>query len=347
LSPKKSCTLGKVDSQQLAQICAAYKLGAPLAGARTVRGGLLHRMWRVTTTKGDFAVKELNPDIMRKSGARDEYRRSERIAAAMAAAGVPAVTARRAHGDSVWDLDGATVMVFDWVDGETMPWGAVSPEQGERVGAMLGRIHTCHPDAPGLSAPEWSMFEDTHWNLLVDQAMEQEAPWASALSVALPDLAAWSASYRAASAKLTRTLVVSHCDLDQKNVLWRDAVTPAIVDWEAAGLTNPALELAGAALDWSGQPAGPPLEATFVAVLEGYRRAGGVACDAGRDALHGVMGNWLNWLEFNTRRALGATAEGSDERALGVRETVRTLDILRRLAENLERWGGLLDAHNH
>jgi len=45
------------------------------------------------------------------------------------------------------------------------------------------------------------------------------------------------------------------------------------------------------------------------------------------------------------RRALGATAEDSDERALGARETVYTLDILRRLAESLERWGDLLDTH--
>lgn len=337
-----------MDSRQVARVCAVFALGAPVAEPEAVTGGLLHRLWRLTTTRGRFAVKVLNPALVRRPGGRDEYRLTERIARAMAAAGVPAVTARDARGGDggpVQEIGGATMMAFAWVEGERLSPGPASPERARLIGALLARMHTLDLAVPGLRPPRWEPFADGEWATLVDRAGATGLPWAGALRAALPELAALNALYTGAIAPLGRTLVPSHRDLDQKNVLWRDARTPAIVDWETAGLTNPTLDLAGWALDWAGQTVGPPSRATFDATLAGYRDAGGPLRDAGRTALHGCLGNWLGWLQFNMRRSLGDDDADPDERALGLRETVDTLAIVRSLAANLDTWGGWLDEY--
>ena len=45
--------------------CENYGLGGVLA-LRPVSGGLLHKMYRVETTSGIYAVKVLNPEIMQR-----------------------------------------------------------------------------------------------------------------------------------------------------------------------------------------------------------------------------------------------------------------------------------------
>jgi thiamine kinase-like enzyme len=149
--------------------------------------------------------------------------------------------------------------------------------------------------------------------------------------------------YEQAAERLSHNLVVSHRDLDQKNVIWPDPASPFLIDWEAAGLVNPTKELAGVALSWSGQNVGPPREDTFSAIVEAYFEAGGILTATGLDAIHGMMGTWLAWLLFNMRRSLGESISSEEERLIGVRETTSTLAILRNLAEHAEIWAAWLE----
>lgn len=109
------------------------------------------------------------------------------------------------------------------------------------------------------------------WETLVSRGLELKAEWAAALEAALPDIFCWDQAGRDAEGTLPPVQVISHCDLDQKNVLWRSDA-PVLVDWESAGPTRPHAELIGAALDWSGQSAGPPDQAAFAAVIAGHRQ---------------------------------------------------------------------------
>ena len=46
-------------------------------------------------------------------------------------------------------------------------------------------------------------------------------------------------------------LVISHRDLDRKNVMWQGK-SPFILDWEASGYVNPTIELISTAYYWAG-----------------------------------------------------------------------------------------------
>ena len=335
-----------MDTALTTRLCVLFGLGEPLYEPQSVQGGMLHRLWRLSTSKGVFAVKQLNPVIMRKAGIRDEYRLTERIADAMATSGVPAAVALKGEGDggTVQEIGDETFIVYNWIEGETLSTKAVESERTRLVGTILARMHNLtNQHFPELVVPEWEPFSEDEWDMLTFQASDRDVPWTPQVRNALPLLVEWGKLATEADRVLRRTLVISHRDLDQKNVMWRDAVSPVVIDWEAAGLTNPTMDVVGAALAWSGQNVQPPREESFHALLEGYVTSGGVLHDSGITAIHGVIGNWLGWLLFNMHRSLGESVNSEEERLLGVRETTRTLSTLRTLATNAETWAQWVD----
>jgi Ser/Thr protein kinase RdoA (MazF antagonist) len=332
-----------MNAAQVARLCAACDLGGPTGDLLGVPGGLLHRLWRLDTTQGAFAVKQLNPAVMRRPHVRAAYCLSEQIAAEMATHGVPAVAALACDGDPVREIDDITALVYPWIDGEVLAASSVEPERGRQVGAVLGHIHALNLQFPALPLSEWGSFHDDDWDLLTVHAYDQGISWARHVRVAMPQLSEWSRLYEQASVQLGQDMVVSHRDVDQKNVIWRDEHTPLLVDWEGAGLVNPTMELVGVALDWSGLATEMVREDTFNALIEGYVGAGGIVRVAGSAALHGVMGIWLGWLLFNMQRSLGEFTSGEDERQIGIRETGVALAKLRQLARYAEQWASWIE----
>src|ERR1019366_10456406 len=241
-----------MDVAQVEYLCNSYGLGDPLKELQAVSGGLLHRMWRLDTTQGTFAVKQLNPVIMQKPHMLTSYRLSEHIAAEMASHGIPAVAALTRNGDPVQVIGTQTLMVYRWLDGKTLLPEHVEPAQGRVMGTLLGQMHVLNLHVAELPQPEWKHFRDDDWDLLTVHAYDAGISWATPVRSVMHKLIEWSKLYEQAGEKLSDTYVVSHRDLDQKNVIWQDAQTLWLVDWEAAGLVNPTMELVSMALDWSG-----------------------------------------------------------------------------------------------
>jgi aminoglycoside phosphotransferase (APT) family kinase protein len=326
----------------LIALCDRFRLGAPIAEPLPVTGCLMHRLWHITTTQGDFAVKQLNPGIMRQPGIRDRHRLTVRIAAAMAEHGVLAVTPLLHAGLSVQKIGSVYVQVFAWVEGTILPPGPSTPEQARLIGAALDKMHTLHLDIPGIELPTWRIFRDDDWVLLSRRGSQRQLPWAESLRDMVRDIRWWSLLAQQANKRLWAHLALSHCDLDQKNVLWQDASAFAIVDWDAAGLINPTIDLASTALAWSGQTVGEPSEATFRALIEGYRSAGGAPGDNASDALQSCLGNWLEWLEVNLQRSLKDEIT-PEEQALANGEVFKTLTTLQTLSDNIGLWAAWME----
>ncbi len=321
-----------------ADVCHRYRLGTLIVSPQLVTGGLLHRMYRLETNKGCFAVKVLDAGIMQKPGIRDEFRRSEHIATIFASEGLPAVTALAVEQDMVQDVDEATVIVFPWMDGEMLSPKPVTIDQAQQIGTVLGRMHTLDLQVSSLPIPEFHTYPDAHWESLIRRAEAAKMLWAEEPESLLADLYTWNRLARQGYDDVEGRWVVSHGDLDQKNVLWQDDHTPWLIDWESVGLVNPALEVIGAALSWSGQMVGPPEQTIFMALLEGYRRNSDLPHDMGRAALQGCIGNWLHWLEPNMKRSLPGSGADLDGREAGIREVRQTLSLLRALAANIDAW---------
>ena len=332
-----------MNRSQAARLCTLCSLGEPLTDPQAVIGGMLHRMWRLATTQGSFAVKQLNPAIMRKPDIQHEYRMSEAVAQAMAKQGIPAIAALLSADGPLQEIDDAFFLAYPWIDGEILSSAPVEPSRAQQIGTILARMHALALHLPKVAPLEWKHFHRDDWDILTFQAAEVGLPWAHSIRAALPMLLLWTKSYEDAGEKLMQRLVVSQRDLDQKNVIWHTPTAPKIIDWEAAGLINPTMELVSVALSWSGFAVGTPSKETFTTLIDAYIRVGGTIQNTGLDALHGLLGTWLGWLLFNMRHSLGESITSEDERQLGIRETVNALAILRSLSMHTETWAGWLD----
>ena len=133
----------------------------------------------------------------------------------------------------------------------------------------------------------------------------------------------------AALSVLQQDQVISHGDLDHKNVLWDKAGEPLLIDWESARRLNPTYELLLEALDWGGITAhfetGP-----FVAFLEAYLDAGGrIVADEIPAVADAIQGTWVEWLLFNVGRAVGL--HDPHQRAVGLLQVDLSVSTLLRM----------------
>lgn len=65
---------------QFKKLCDILQLGEIVGGPKVITGGLLHKMYAIETTQGKYAIKALNPSIMLRPVAMQNYINSEQIA---------------------------------------------------------------------------------------------------------------------------------------------------------------------------------------------------------------------------------------------------------------------------
>ena len=71
-----------MDEAAWKNIAAIYDLGEWSNLPQAVTGGLKHRLYHARTTRGEYAVKMLNPPSLREPGRLTRYRQAEEIAQA-------------------------------------------------------------------------------------------------------------------------------------------------------------------------------------------------------------------------------------------------------------------------
>ena len=187
-------------------------------------------------------------------------------------------------------------------------------------------MHTAQLLLPGLPLTP-DPPDDIDWAALSKAVRPGTHPWAMRFSASLPQCARWHEAAQTALTHLSKDLVLSHRDLDPKNVLWEDG-TPHRIDWEAAGPIHPALEFFTALRDWTDDGCGRlspallrPMITAYRAQCPNYSTSWSVVRDAGRAGL-------LAWLAYNVRRACGIEAADDAERTLGGMQVCSTLDAL-------------------
>jgi len=134
--------------------------------------------------------------------------------------------------------------------------------------------------------------------------------------------------------------------MDPKNVIWENAISPVLIDWEGAGLINPTEEVINVALGWAGETEVLFRKNIFLSVINGYCNNGGcLNTHEIPDALNAVMGGYLGWLEFNMCRSLGSSEYDFEAQQLGLVETEMTFKKLHFLTSKIDYLIELLLRH--
>jgi Ser/Thr protein kinase RdoA (MazF antagonist) len=330
-------------------VAEAFGLGAPTDPLVPIPGGpsAVHQSWWLSTSRGLFAVKVFDRDL--GGYGVEALEGSVRLELAALAAGVPMPRPCPAveSGAGVAEVAGlgphpVLVRVHEWVEGSP-PTAPAPAGLAAELGAALATIHGL-----GLGCGEGAQVDPwyraahgaAHWQALVERAERAGCGWVGRLRAALPLLAEVE-SLVAARTVETVPLVVTHSDLVPGNVLVSAQGRPWIVDWDDAGPWNAAEEVAAAVVSWSSGTAGEPDERAALALVEGYRGAGGGLEDHSPAVLAGSLSAVANWLELNVRRSLDQAAD-RPFRWRAEAELAGALAELRWRVARLDRWTELL-----
>ena len=324
-------------NEKITKLMKRCGLGEVTTKITPVSGGLMHRMYKVRTDSGIYAVKRLNPEIMKRPTARENYAAAEALEARLEEARVPMVAALTLKGRKMQELDGEFFYIFRWQKGRITDANTVTAEQCRKAGELLGRIHAidsraAEPDAPELSTIDFAGY--------ARMAQEAGSPVAELLAKNTKLLT--EAQQRLNEAREALPAIVSICDddMDPKNVMWFRG-KPFVIDLECLAYGNPVGAFVDLALQWAGMVNGAYRRENLEAFYEGYRSA----YDNGflaYDALYGIAYTWVEWLTYNIRRALGLEGSGEDERQLGEREVRNTVARIKALGDAEEEICGTL-----
>jgi Ser/Thr protein kinase RdoA (MazF antagonist) len=312
---------------QFNKLCRHLQLGEMVGQEVRLSGGLLHRMYGIETTKGKYAVKALNPEIMSRPTAMKNYMNSEKIVNIVSNRNIPAIPAIQMNGIVVHNIDSQYYLVFPWVNGKSLEIYNITRAHCKKIGSILADIHSINfldVDIDNdLSCDDLTI----DWNNYLQIGRKNKSVWADLLHGNLENFYYLTSCANKAAKTLASDMVISHRDLDSKNVMWYLG-NPNVIDWEAAGYVNPLQELTETALSLAGDGRGRINKDNFCAVISSYKGKSERLCGEWKTVLDSGFAGKFGWLEYNLKRSLGILSADEEEQNLGTDQVIKTIDAI-------------------
>ena len=316
--------------EMIAKLFETRGLGKVVFPVVPVSGGFMHRMFRAETGEKAYAVKHLNPEIMKRPGVMENYRRADELEQILEDAGIPVVPALMLNGRKMQELDGEYFYIFRWQEGRITDWQNITAGQCRQAGNIQGRIHALRP----VEKHTEPVMSDIDWHGYAEEACRQDSDIKDILWENEPLLYDVQDELNRARQALPDIECITDEDMDPKNVMWNDG-KPVVIDLECLDYGNPVSNALQLSLQWAGITTctldTEKMEAFFEGYLEAY--------DNGFRDYGSVLSlayTWIEWLEYNITRALGK-CQDENEREMGVTEVRNTINRIRYIRESEDR----------
>ena len=122
------------------KFCEINNLGT-VKNITKLTGGLMHKMFKVETNKGIYAIKVLNKEVIARKEAYNNFVISEDIANLAKDNNINVSCALKINNNYLNELDGAYYMVFDFIEGKTLKDEEITVEHCKKIGKSLAQIH--------------------------------------------------------------------------------------------------------------------------------------------------------------------------------------------------------------
>lgn len=288
----------------------SLSLGKLINPPKKLLGGALHTVYKLETSEGSYALKQVNPHVTAKPQFRTSYELSETIARRFAEHNIPAVHALPFNDQFIISLNARHYLLYPFIEGSLLSEAIGSLKHGAYVGELYARIHNLPNTFPDITAAHYDYFNDEHWHHLIHQSKNAE------LITLLPQILQWNNQYKAIIPSLTHESVITHRDMHLQNVLWDSNTKPYILDWESAGLMNPLVEVIGYGLEWSGIILHQQVnQNVYQQLFHAYNQQILIPwITTPQEAFLGWLGHCvLAWTEFNVQRMNGNISEATEE----------------------------------
>lgn len=301
------------------QLCLELDLGTMTRPPQRITGGLIHRLYKLTTHKNIYSVKALNPNIVTDGKSAQKFSQAEQIAMEVQKHNISCLCASTINGNIVHNINGQYYIVFSWIPGSNITQKQINRGICFTVGSILGNIHTFDFSQLHLAPPQKPQPLQIDWISYTARCKQKNLYCYELLQDNIGLLSQWQSKGNQANAAVSANQVISHKDLDIKNVLWNHGY-PTIIDWESAGYVNPLSELIRTALYWSGYIEQDIQKELLLSVINGYSSARSVTATDWEEILYSVFYEMLGWLEFNIQRALHTNCADVEEQQTGVQQ---------------------------
>lgn len=288
-----------MDLALLEKICWQYHLGQLECPPLKLTGGFLHKMYSLFTSKGRYAIKLLNPFVMQRETAMENFRAAEKIELLLEENAVPIIPALVLGGRKMQNIDGQYFYLYQWYDGKALKSEEIQETHCCRIGNLLARIHGLDRRMEPYGRSEIHI----DWDFYISQFASQNEELYLLLKENRSLLYESQNNGNIAIKNLPPALSVCHNDMDSKNVLWA-GTNCRIIDLECLGYSSPYIELYELALCWSGYEKCQIDYQLFRSLLRSYAEAGG-QLPADWETIYWSNYGRLEWLEYNAKRALG------------------------------------------
>ena len=319
----------------IGDFCSKYNLGN-VFNISKITGGLMHKMFKVGTDKGVYCIKVLNPEVMSRSEAYNNFIISEKISNLANNNGIPVSNALEIDGNYLTKLDNMYYMVFDYVNGKTLKDDDITIEHCKKIGFLLAHIHLLDYKTIGLE-PEIIEYKRLYdWESYINNPNFDKMLYKE---LYLANYTNYNSILKRANEKFNSSNInqaICHMDMDPKNVMWNND-NPIIIDWECAKVANPERELLEDALCWSGFLSNNFNEEKFAAVFKEYAKYRNIVYIEWYDVIYGNLVGRFGWLKYNLERSLGIISNDEEEINLAENEVIKTIDEINRYLEIIER----------
>lgn len=96
-------------------------------------------------------------------------------------------------GNDPWiEMNGKYVVVFDWVEGQTLLPEQCSSEHARRIGEVLFRLHNLDIEIDNLEPPTVSTIPEQTWKCHIEKAQQVTSSWGFPCETLLHDVLNWS-----------------------------------------------------------------------------------------------------------------------------------------------------------
>lgn len=301
-------------------ICSSLKLGRLKGKPKRVSGGYMHKMYRIKTDTGQYAVKILNPSVMQRADVFDNYRLAERLEKKLQVNGIPVIPALEFNHQKMQCIDNQYFYVFSWINGKSLKAGSIKEEHCRIMGKTLAQIHNI--EFKRISTEKRDVHID--WDYYIALA-EKICPQISNLLVKnRARLYDFIKKGNQASRRIPEVSCICNGDMDSKNVLWV-ADHPFIIDLECLNYGNPYTELFQLALCWCGYEHCKINYNLLGAFIRAYLNEADLSDLNWEDLYYSNVGR-LEWLEYNIKRALLIECEDRAEQKLGIAQVKETIN---------------------
>ena len=129
------------DLEFLEKICWQYSLGRLDDQPFPLKGGFLHKMYSLSTSEGRYAVKLLNPYIMQRETAMENYRTAEKLEGMLEKTDIPILPALWFEGRKMQCIEGQFFYLYEWYDGKALKPEEINAKHCHTIGKLLAWIH--------------------------------------------------------------------------------------------------------------------------------------------------------------------------------------------------------------